>query len=71
MAESSNHPGEVPKVAQAGGPGTQRQLAAGKRILTRVMEEKNKLQDANTELGVELKDVRAQLADPVKENKKL
>ena len=33
--------------------------------------EKNKLQDANTKLGEELKDVRAQLADSVKENKKL
>ena len=46
-------------------------MAAGERILTQVRAEKNKLQDANTELGVELKDVRAQLADPVKENKKL
>ena len=33
--------------------------------------EKNKLQDANTELDVELKDVRAQLADSVKGNKRL
>ena len=31
----------------------------------------NDLQDANTRLGVELKDVRAQLADSVKENKRL
>ena len=30
--------------------------------------EKNDLQDANTKLGVELKDVRAQLSDSVKEN---
>ena len=43
----------------------------GKRILTRVREEKNKLQDSNTQLGEELKDVRAQLADSVKENKRL
>ena len=35
------------------------------------MGEKNDLQDANTRLGVELKDVRAQLADALKENKKL
>ena len=36
-----------------------------------VREEKNKLQDSNTKLGEELKDVRTQLADSVKENKKL
>ena len=34
-------------------------------------EEKNKLQDANTQLGEELKDVRAQLSDSVKENRRL
>ena len=45
--------------------------AAGERVFTRVRQEKNKLQDANTQLGEELKDVRAQLADSVKENKKL
>ena len=43
--------------------------AAGERVLTRVRQEKNKLQDANTRLGEELKDVRAQLADSEKENK--
>ncbi len=35
------------------------------------MGEKNNLQDANTKLGVELKDVRAQLLDSVKENQQL
>ena len=40
-------------------------------MLARVRQEKNKLQDSNTQLGGELKDVRAQLADSVKENKKL
>ena len=35
------------------------------------MEKKNKLQDSNTQLGQELKDVRAQLADSVNQNKKL
>ena len=40
-------------------------------MLTRVRDEKNKLQDSNTLLGEELKDVRAQLADSVKENKRL
>ena len=47
------------------------QLKAGERILMQVTQEKNKLQDANIRLNVELKDVRAQLADSVKENKKL
>ena len=46
-----------------------RQLKAGERVLTKVMREKNNLQDANTKLSVELKDVRAQLADSGNENK--
>ena len=71
MVESSDHLEEAPKVAWAGGPGAQRQLAAGERILTQVRTKKNKLQDANIKIGEELKDVRAQLADSVKENKKL
>ena len=36
-----------------------RQLNVGERVLTRVRQEKNNLQDANTRLGEELKDVRA------------
>ena len=40
-------------------------------MLTQVRREKNDLQDANTRLDVELKDVRAQLANSVKENKRL
>ena len=36
-----------------------------------MMGEKNNLQDANTKLDVELKDVRAQLSDSVKENQRL
>ena len=48
-----------------------RQLKAGESVLTRVRQEKNKLQDANTQLGEELKDVRAQLSDSVKENRRL
>ena len=35
------------------------------------MGEKNVLQDANTRLGVKLKDVRAQLSDFVKKNQRL
>ena len=48
-----------------------RQLKAGESVLTKVRQEKNKLQDANTQLGEELKDVRAQLSESVKENWRL
>ena len=40
-------------------------------MLTKVVLEKNKLQDSNTRVGKALKDVRAQLADSVKENNRL
>ena len=46
-------------------------ITAGERVLTKVVLEKNKLQDSNTRLGEELKDVRAQPADSVKANKSL
>ena len=46
-------------------------LKAGENVLTKVRQEKNNLQDANTKLGVELKDVRAQLLDSEKENQRL
>ena len=59
------------KIAQEGEREAKRQHAAGERVLTRVRDEKNKLQDSNTTLGEELKDVRVLLADSVKENKKL
>ena len=71
MAGSSDQLKEALPVAQAGEQEAKRQLAAGERVLTRVRDEKNKLQDSNTLLGEELKDVRAQLADSVKENKRL
>ena len=48
-----------------------RQLKAGESVLTRVRQEKNKLQDANTQLGEELKDVHVQLSSTVKENRRL
>ena len=48
-----------------------RQLKAGESMLTRVRREKNDLQDANTKLDVELKDVRGQLSDSTKENQRL
>ena len=47
------------------------QLKAGESVLTKVRREKNDLQDANTKPGVELKDVRAQLVDSVKENQRV
>ena len=47
------------------------QLKAGESVLTRVRQEKKKLQDANTQVGEELKDVRAQLSDSVKKNRRL
>ena len=48
-----------------------RQLKASEKVLMRVQQERNKLQDANTQLGEELKDVRAQQSDSVKENRQL
>ena len=60
-----------PEILQEDEQRAQGQLEAGERVLTRVRREKNNLQDANTRLGVELEDVRAQLADSVKENKRL
>ena len=69
--DSADDPGVNPEVIRGDEQHAQRQLKAGERVLTQVRREKNNLQDANTQLGVELKDVRAQLADSVKENKKL
>ena len=51
-------------------PHLQSQLKAGERVLTQAIQEKNKLQDANIRLSVELADVWAQLADSVKENRR-
>ena len=52
-------------------PHLRSQLKAGERVLTKAIRERNNLQDANIRLSVELKDVRAQLADSVKENMRL
>ena len=71
MAGSLAQLQEELKVAQAGKHQDEKQLAAGERVLTRTRDAKNKLQDSNTLLGEELKDVRAQLADAVKENRRL
>ena len=43
--------------AQAGEQEAKRQHAASERVLTRVRDERNKLQDSHTRLGEELKDV--------------
>ena len=48
-----------------------RQLKAGERVLMKVQQERNKLQDAHTQLGEELKGVRAQLCGSLKENQRL
>ena len=48
-----------------------RQLKAGERVLMKVQQERNKLQDAHTQLGKELKGVQAQLSGSMKENQRL
>ena len=48
-----------------------RQLKASERVLMKVQQERNKLQDAHTQLGEELKGVWAQLSGSVKENQRL
>ena len=69
--ESADNPGGNPEIVPEDEQHVRRQLKAGQRVLTKVIKEKNILQDANVRLDVELKDVRAQLANSVKENKKL
>ena len=68
---SADNPGVNPEGGRDDESHLQRQLKAGERILTQVKHDKNMLQDANVRLDVELKGVRAQLADSVKENKRL
>ena len=68
---SADNPGVNPEVVRDNESHLQRQLKAGERVLTQVRQEKNNLQDANIRLGVELGDVRAQLEDSVKENRRL
>ena len=48
-----------------------RQLKAGERVLMKVQQERNKLQDAHAQLGEELKGVRAELSGSVKETERL
>ena len=68
---STDNPGVNPEFVGDNESHLQRQLKAGERVLTQVRQEKNNLQDANVRLDIELKDVRAQLADSVKKNKML
>ena len=68
---SADDPEMNPEVVRGDEQHAQRQLKAGECVLKQVRREKNDLQDANIRLSVELKDVRAQLADSVKENKRL
>ena len=67
----ADNPGVNPEVVRDNESHLQRQLKAGERVLMQVRQEKNNLQDAIVRLDVELKDVPAQLADSVKENKSL
>ena len=67
LTENSAHnPGVNPEGVRDDESHLKRQLKAGERILTQVRQEKNNLQDANTWLDMELKDVRAQLVDSMK-----
>ena len=68
---SADNPGVNPEGVTDDDSHLKRQLKAGEHILTQVRQEKNNLQDANVRLGVELSNVRAQLADSVKENRRL
>ena len=59
------------RAAQADKQHAEGQEATGQRVLTWAVNENNKLQDANIKQAEELKDVRAQLPDALKENRKL
>ena len=61
---SADNPGVNPEGVRDDESHLQRQLKAGECILMQVRQGKNNLQDANVRLDVELKDVRAQLAEP-------
>ena len=59
------------KAAQEDKQHVEGQEAAGRHVLTRTINEKNKLHDANIKQAEELKDIRAQLSGALKENRKL
>ena len=62
---------EMLKAAQVDKQHAEGQEAAGQHVLTWTINEKNKLQYANIKQAEELKDLRAQLSDALKEKKKL
>ena len=53
--DSVDNPGVNPKIIRGDEQHAQRQLEAGKRVLTEVRRDKNNLQDVNIKLSVELK----------------
>ena len=57
MAGSSDQLKDQLEAAQAGKQRAEKLLDAGERVMTQTKEDKNKLQDSNTLLGEELKDV--------------
>ena len=68
---SADNPGGNPEDVGGNELHLRSQLKACECLLTQSIPAKNKLQDANLKLSVELKDVRAQLTDSMKENRRL
>ena len=66
-----DNPGGNPEAVGGNELHLRNHLKAGERLLMQSIQEKNKLQDANLQLSVELKYILAQLADFVKENRRL
>ena len=58
-------------IAEGAGLDPEKQQLLRRRVLMKVQQERNKLQDAHTQLGEELKGVQAQLSGSVKENQRL
>ena len=71
MVGSTDQLAERLRAAQVDKQHVEGQEDAGQRVLTQTINEKNKLQDANIKQAEELKDIRAQLSDALKENRKL
>ena len=51
--DSADNPGGNPEIVPEDEQHAQRQLKAGERVLTKVIREKNNLQDGNTRLDIE------------------
>ena len=66
MVGSTDQLEERLRAAQAYKQHAEGQEVAGQRVLTRTINEKNKLEDENIKQAEELKDVRAQLSDAMK-----